>query len=171
MVLKTGKPPIVSIVGRSGSGKTTLIEKLIPELKRRGLRVGTIKHHLGGFEMDTPGKDTWRHKEAGSDLTILSSPHRIGMVMDVDHDHTLDELGPYLSGVDIVLAEGYKRGNKPKIEIFRQELHDRLLCQKDGSLVAVVTDSEVDPGVVRFATDDIGPLAEFLVTRFKLGGR
>nr|NIR17513.1 molybdopterin-guanine dinucleotide biosynthesis protein B [Desulfobacterales bacterium]NIW15817.1 molybdopterin-guanine dinucleotide biosynthesis protein B [Candidatus Bathyarchaeota archaeon] len=116
--LRPENPAIVSIVGKSGSGKTTLLEKLIPELTGMGLKVGTIKHDVHGFEIDHPGKDSWRHKQAGSRITIISSPQRIGMVMDVDHDHTLDELASFFSGVDIILTEGYKRENKPKIEIF-----------------------------------------------------
>jgi molybdopterin-guanine dinucleotide biosynthesis protein B len=121
--LRPENPAMVSIVGKSGSGKTTLLEKLIPELRGMGLKVGTIKHDVHGFEIDHPGKDSWRHKQAGSRITIISSPQRIGMVMDVDHDHTLDELASFFSGVDIVLTEGYKRENKPKIEIFRREAH------------------------------------------------
>ena len=80
-------PPIVSIVGNSGSGKTTFLEKLIPEMIRRGFKVGTIKHDVHGFEMDKPGKDSWRHKRAGAHTTMISSPYQIGMVMDVDEDH------------------------------------------------------------------------------------
>ncbi|UCF95758.1 MAG: molybdopterin-guanine dinucleotide biosynthesis protein B, partial [Desulfobacterales bacterium] len=75
-------PPIVSTVGYSGSGKTTLLEKLIAELKQRGFRVGTIKHDVHGFEMDRPGKDSWRHKQAGASVTVISSPYQIGMVKD-----------------------------------------------------------------------------------------
>ena len=86
------EPPIVSIVGPSGVGKTTLLERLIPELTGRGYRVGTIKHDVHGFEIDQPGKDSWRHKHAGAQVTVISSPNQIGMVMDVDHDHHLEEL-------------------------------------------------------------------------------
>lgn len=161
-------PPIVAIVGKSGSGKTTLMEKLIPELKRMGLRVGTIKHDVHGFEIDYPGKDSWRHKQAGSEITVISSPQRIGIVMDADHDHTLNELSPFLSGVDIILSEGYKREDKPKVEIFRREVHALPLCVDDGNLIALMTDADVDLGVPRFATDDISGLAEFLVKHFKL---
>ena len=161
-------PPIVSIVGKSGSGKTTLLEKLIPELKRMGLRVGTIKHDVHGFEIDHPGKDSWRHKQAGSVITMISSPQRLAMVMDVDHDHTLDELAPFLSGVDIILSEGYKRENKPKVEIFRSEVHDQPLCLNDENLIAWVTDADLDLGVARFALNDIRGLADFLVRHFKL---
>ena len=99
------KTPIVSFVGRSGAGKTTLIERLIPELRAMGVGVGTVKHDVHGFEIDYPGKDSWRHKQAGSSVTLISSPHRIGMVMDVDHDYTLDDLAPFFSGVDIILAK------------------------------------------------------------------
>ncbi len=160
--------PIVSIVGKSGSGKTTLLEKLIPELKRRALKVGTIKHDVHGFEIDHPGKDSWRHKQAGSAITIISSPYRIGMVMDVDHDYPLDELAPFLSEVDIILSEGYKQEEKPKVEVFRPEAHNAPLCVDDGNLIALVTDSDTDLGVQRFALDDTKGLADFLITHFKL---
>ena len=163
-------PAIVSIVGKSGSGKTTLLEKLIPELTGMGLKVGTIKHDVHGFEIDHPGKDSWRHKQAGSGITIISSPQRIGMVMDVDHDHTLDELASFFSGVDIILTEGYKRENKPKIEIFRREAHTEPLCSNDSNLIALMTNGDVDLGVPRFALEDIEGLARFLAGHFKLQG-
>ena len=91
------KPPpiLLFVAGKSGSGKTTILERLIPELKDRGLKVGTIKHHHGDFTMDIPGKDSWRHKMAGAEKTIISSPNRIGMVIDSDHDHTPEELMTY----------------------------------------------------------------------------
>ncbi len=165
---KTEMPPIVSIVGKSGSGKTTLMEKLIPELRRMGLSVGTIKHDVHGFEIDHPGKDSWRHKQAGSLITIISSPKRIGMVMDVDHDHALDELVSFFSGVDIILTEGYKGEQKPKVEIFRREVHTEPLCLNDSNLIAMMTNEDVDLGVPRLATDDIWGLADFLVKHFRL---
>lgn len=161
-------PAIVCIVGKSESGKTTLLEKLIPELTGMGLKVGTIKHDVHGFEIDHPGKDSWRHKQAGSRMTIISSPQRIGMVMDVDHDHTLDELALFFSGVDVILTEGYKRENKPKIEIFRREAHSAPLCLNDSNLIALMTNADVDLGVPRFALSDIEGLAHFLTEHFKL---
>jgi molybdopterin-guanine dinucleotide biosynthesis protein MobB len=84
--------PIVSIVGRSNSGKTTLIEKLIIELRRRGYRVGTIKHNSHGFDIDHEGKDSWRHKKAGAQVTVIASPHRIAVIEDVNRDYELSEL-------------------------------------------------------------------------------
>lgn len=162
------KTAIVTFVGRSGAGKTTLIERLIPELRGRGVRVGTVKHDVHGFEIDYPGKDSWRHKQAGSSITLISSPKRIGMIMDVDHDYTLDDLAPFFSGVDIILAEGYKGEDKPKVEVFRPGVQNNLLCLNDGNLIALMSDADVDLGVPRFQIDDIKGLADFLITHFKL---
>jgi len=144
------------------------MEKLIPELNRMGLKVGSIKHDVHGFEMDQPGKDSWRHKKAGSKTSIISSPKRIGMVMDVDHDHSLDELAFFFSGVDIILAEGYKKRDKPKVEIFRREVHSQPLCRNDETLIALMTDANVDLGVPRFDTNDVRGLALFLAERLDL---
>jgi molybdopterin-guanine dinucleotide biosynthesis protein B len=160
--------PIIAVVGFSGTGKTTLMEKLISELTERGLRVGTVKHHPHTIEMDQPGKDSWRHKRAGSRVAIISSPTRIGMVMEVDHDYRLDELSYFFSHVDIVLAEGYKRDNTPKIEVFRPEIHPNPICTGDEHLVALVSDVRVDLVVPRFSLGDIKGLADFLTNRFGL---
>ena len=154
---------IVSIVGKSGAGKTALIEQLVLELKGRGLRVGTIKHDTHGFEMDKPGKDSWRHKQAGSAITIIASPYQIGVVMDVNHDHTLDELVPLFAKVDIILAEGYKREDKPKIEVFRSGVHGEPLCTLSDNLIAMFSDKVIYPEIPRFATDDVQGLASFLL--------
>src|SRR5512143_21431 len=84
--------PIVSVVGKSDSGKTTLLEKLVKELTSRGYRIGTIKHDVHSFEIDHPGKDSWRHKQAGASATVISSPAKLALVVDTDHDHTLAEI-------------------------------------------------------------------------------
>ena len=144
------------------------MEKLIKELRGMGIKVGTIKHHKGPFEMDSPGKDSWRHKQAGSVTALISSPSGIGMVSDVDHDYTLEELVLYFPGVDIILCEGYKRARVPKIEIFRPEVHERPFCLKDGSLRALVSDADLDLGVPRFPLSDTKGLAEFLCEHFGL---
>jgi len=160
------EPQIVSIVGSSGAGKTTLLERLIPELNKRGLRVGTVKHDVHGFEMDKPGKDSYRHKHAGAAMTILSSPIGIGLVMDTDHDFALNELLPFFSGVDIILTEGYKRENYPKIEVFRKEVHPEPLCAGDKNLIALVSDTPLDLPIPRFLPKDIKGLADFLIQQF-----
>ncbi len=161
-------PPIISIVGNSGSGKTTFIEKLIPELKRCGLKVGTIKHDVHGFEMDKPGKDSWRHKQAGASTTVISSPYQIGMVMDVNHDHKPDELLSLFYGMDIILTEGYKWENYTKLEIFRSEIAKEPLCKDDEHLLALISDSSIDIGVPIFSTNDIKRVSDFLIAHFNL---
>ena len=161
-------PPFVSVVGNSGSGKTTFIEKLIPELIGRGLKVGTIKHDVHGFEMDKPGKDSWRHKHAGASATVISSPYQIGMVMDVAHDHKPDELLSLFNGMDIILTEGYKQGNHPKIEIFRTEIINEPLCRNDKSLIALITDSDIVFDVPVFSLKAIKEVADFLIKHFNL---
>ncbi|MBC8420296.1 MAG: molybdopterin-guanine dinucleotide biosynthesis protein B [Desulfobacterales bacterium] len=161
-------PPIVSVVGFSGAGKTTLLEKLIHELADRGYRVGSIKHDVHGFEMDKPGKDSWRHKHAGASTTVLSSPHQIGMVMDVDHDHDPDELKKFFRNVDIILTEGYKQGDKPKLEVFRHGVHEEPLCRNDDRLIALISDTHVELGVPHFLLNDIKGIADFLISNFNL---
>jgi molybdopterin-guanine dinucleotide biosynthesis protein B len=160
--------PVVCIVGFSGAGKTTVTVGLVAALKQRGLRVGTIKHDVHGFEMDRPGKDSWRHKQAGASATIISSPAQIGMVMDVDHDHHPLELVPLLGEMDIVLVEGFKRTDLPKIEIFRPENEKPPACRDDRNLLAVVSDAKLGWSVPRYAANDCEGLAEFIVAHFRL---
>ena len=162
-------PPVVCIVGFSGSGKTTVTVGLVAALKRRSLRVGTIKHDVHSFKIDRPGKDSWLHKQAGASTTIISSPARIGMVMDVDHDHHPLELVPLLDEMDIVLVEGFKRADLPKIEVFRPENRKPPVCRNDRHLIALVSSAELDWSVPRFEASDIEGLAEFVIKRFRLG--
>jgi molybdopterin-guanine dinucleotide biosynthesis protein B len=164
-------PPVLCITGFSGSGKTTVTVGLVAALKQRGMRVGTIKHDVHGFEMDRPGKDSWRHKQAGAATTIVTSASQIGMVMDVDHDHQPTELLPLLSNVDIVLVEGFKRSNLPKIEVFRSENSKMPACRGDKNLIAVVSDAPLEWGVPRFASNEIDMLTHFILKRFNLDSR
>jgi len=159
--------PILSVVGKSDSGKTTLLEKLIPELTRRGWRVATVKHDSHGFEVDHPGKDSYRHKQAGAHTAIIASPWRLAMIRDVERDLTLDEIRDrFVQDVDLVLSEGYKNDRQPKIEVFRPEQHAEPLCQRGDALVALVSDADVDLGVPRFGLDDVAGLADFIESRF-----
>ena len=158
-------PPIISIIGKSDSGKTTLIEKLIPEIKKRGYRVGTIKHAHHGFEIDQKGKDSWRHKEAGADMVLVSSPGKIAILKDENND-TLECLKKYFDDMDIVIVEGYKRGNKPKIEVFRASIHREPLLLNYDNIIAIATDSDIDINLPRFDLDDIEKIADFIVNKY-----
>ncbi len=159
--------PIVSIVGRSNSGKTTLIEKLVAELIRRGYKVATIKHDVHGFEIDHEGKDSWRHKKAGAHLVIISSPQKLALIRDVDHDAELTELREkYIQDVDIILAEGFKRNSQPKIEVFRRELKQDLLCQKEDNLIAIASDRPFQIGVPCFDINDACGLVNLIEEKF-----
>jgi molybdopterin-guanine dinucleotide biosynthesis protein B len=164
----TQKPiPIVSIVGRSGAGRTTLLEKLIPELKRRGYRVATVKHHAHpGFEIDQPGKDTWRHAQAGSDQVIIAAPDRVAAVRYVDHALTLDEIvSTLIHDVDVILTEGYRGANRPKIEVVRAARSSEPICAPE-ELLAVASDVALPLDVPRFDLDDAAGLADLIAARF-----
>jgi len=159
--------PIISIVGKSDSGKTTLIEKLIPELIRRGYRIATVKHDIHGFEVDQEGKDSWRHKQAGAHTVVISSPNKVALIRDVGKDLTLDEIREKLiEDVDLILSEGYKKDVQPKIEILRKEKHRELLCTKEDNLVAIISDKKFDIGVSCFFLDDIKGVADFIERKF-----
>ena len=153
--------PILCIAGRSQTGKTTLIEKLIPVLKNRGYRIGTIKHSHHIFEMDKTGKDSWRHKDAGAETVIIASPGKIAMVKS-DHEGTLDSLVNYFSDMDLVITEGYKGEAKPKIEVVRAARHQQALLADDANLIAIVTDVDMSAEVPVFGMEDIDQLADFI---------
>ncbi len=159
--------PIVSIVGKSDSGKTTLIEKLLPELVRRGYRIATVKHDVHGFEVDREGKDSWRHKKAGAHTVVISSPNKVALIRDAEEDQALEEIREKLiRDVDLILSEGFKREVHPKIEISRKEKQTELLCTKDDKLIAIVSDQTFDMGVPVFGLDDMKGLADFIEKKY-----
>ncbi len=153
--------PIVSIVGKSKSGKTTLLEKLIVELKSRNYRVATVKHTPNGMTFDEPGKDSWRHIQAGSEATVISSPDRVVMVKPVAQTLTLDEIARLFGDdYDIVLAEGFKQDDAPKIEVHRREVGP--LLNNVTKLFAIVTDEPLETKTRQFSLEDIEGLADLL---------
>ncbi len=159
--------PIVSIVGKSNSGKTTMIEKLVPELLRRGYRVATIKHDVHGFEVDREGKDSWRHKQAGAHTVIISSPRKLALIRDMDHDAELAELRDrFVQEVDLILSEGFKRNNQPKIEVFRKEMNQELLCTPEDNLLAIASNQPITIGVPCFALDDAKGIVDLIENKF-----
>jgi molybdopterin-guanine dinucleotide biosynthesis protein MobB len=155
--------PIISIVGRSKSGKTTLIERLIPEFIKRGYRVATVKHHGNDFSIDHEGKDSWRHKEAGAHTVIISSPQKVALVEDASHDHSLEELVTrFIQGVDIIIAEGFKRAKHPKVEVFRQGVHPHPLASKLENVIAVVSDDPLALTIPCLDFKDINGIANII---------
>jgi molybdopterin-guanine dinucleotide biosynthesis protein B len=159
--------PIISIVGKSDSGKTTLLEKLVPELTRRGYRIATIKHDVHGFEVDQEGKDSWRHKQAGAHTVVISSPNKIALIRDVEKDLNLEEIRERLiQDVDLILSEGYKRDVQPKIEVFRKEKHKKLLCTKKDNLVAIASNKKINVGIPCFNLEDMNGLSNFIEKEF-----
>jgi molybdopterin-guanine dinucleotide biosynthesis adapter protein len=158
-------PPIVSVVGKSNSGKTTLIEKLIPELKKRGYKIGIVKHAHQAFDMDREGKDSWRHQKAGADTVVVASPDGFAMVKK-ELRPDLDSLAKYFSDMDIVITEGFKREHHPKIEVFRSTQHKEPLCLGRGDLVAFVSDIEMGLDVPAFGLSDVEKIADFIEIKF-----
>ncbi len=160
--------PYFSFVGRSNTGKTTVIERLIPILVGKGLKVAVIKHHPHDFEIDIPGKDTYRYKQAGATMSILASPGKVAVVEDTEAELTLEEIiTRYIHDVNLLIVEGFKREEIPKIEVFqRKEGADMPVCAEDKNLIAVITDESIDTPLPVFARDDVGGVAEFILSRF-----
>lgn len=160
------KVPIISIVGRSNSGKTTLIIKIVKELKSRGYKVATIKHSHHNPDLDTKGKDTWWHTQAGADVVIIASQKMTGILRRTPKEPSLIEIvNTYLQDMDIVVIEGYKTEAIPKIEVFRTEISTELVCKGDKNLLAIVGDKELKTGIPFFHTEDnISRIVDFLIS-------
>ena len=160
--------PVVSVVGNSGVGKTTLLEKLVRELKSRGYRVAAIKHDAHNFQMDHPGKDTYRLAEAGSDAVIISAAGRLALLEKVEEERSLDDVVAMVSDrVDIVLTEGYRRAAAAKIEVSRRAFSSELVAPVD-ELMALVTDQQFDIDVPHFGLNDAAGVVDLLERRFSL---
>ena len=168
-------PEAVSFVGKSGTGKTTLLEKVIAELVRRGVRVGAIKHDAHRFEIDHPGKDSYRLAAAGAAVTLISSPEKLALVRRHDAAPGIEEiLRTYFADVDLVLTEGFKRSALPKIEVHRRERSVELICrgaERDEMLLAVASDEPLDLDVPVLDINDASAVADFLVARGFSGSR
>jgi molybdopterin-guanine dinucleotide biosynthesis adapter protein len=157
--------PIVSIVGRSKSGKTTLIEKLIVELKSRGYRVATIKHTPVGMSLNDDGKNSQRHLKAGSEATIVSAPDKLVMIQPVAAPMSLERIARLLGeDYDIILTEGFKQGDAPKIEVHRRGVGTPLKDVK--KLFAIVTDEPLETQARQFKLNDIKGIVNLIEQGF-----
>lgn len=159
--------PLVCIVsGRSGTGKTTFMEKLVEELVGRGYRIGAIKSDAHGFEIDVPGKDSWRFTKAGAKVTAIVGPNKFALVEETREKKSLDEVAALMQGVDLILVEGYKTAEKPRIEIVRAE-KSREVVSSPEYLLAVVTDvTDLAVPVPKFSLDDYPGVADFIISQF-----
>ncbi len=163
--------PIVSVVGNSGVGKTTFLEKLVRELKARGYRLATIKHDVHNFDIDRPGKDSWRLTQAGSDIVMLSSPRRLALMEEVEEERTLDQLAAMVEDrVELILTEGYRGAAALKIEVSRRA-HSTSLTAPLEDLLAIVTDHPFDLDRPQFDLDAAAAVADLLEQRFALKRR
>ena len=160
---------VFGFAGWSGSGKTTLVEKLIPEFTGRGLRVSVIKHAHHGFDLDKPGKDSWRHREAGAMQVLMLSNDRWVLMHELRGapEPTLDEQLRLLEPCDLVLIEGYKAAAVPKIEIHRPAHGKPPLWPENPHVVAVATNGEIDCPLPRLPLDEPAVVADFILDYFK----
>jgi len=149
------------VAAKSKSGKTTLLEKVIGELKSRGYKIAVIKHHPHNFEIDHPGKDTWRHAQAGADIVAISGPEKVAFIEKRERELTLDEIVSRISGVDIIITEGYKREKKPKIEVFRSEAQLELVSPAE-ELLAIAGDIIIEHPAPCFHIDDYRSIANVI---------
>jgi molybdopterin-guanine dinucleotide biosynthesis adapter protein len=156
---------IFGITGWSGSGKTTLIEQIVPRFVRRGLVVSLIKHAHHKFDIDHPGKDSYRHREAGCSEVMVSSQNRWVIMHELRGapEPALDEQVRRMSPCDLLLIEGYKRYPMPKLEIWRRQNGKPLLHPEDENIVAVAADAPLETRLPRFDLDDHEGIAAFIL--------
>jgi molybdopterin-guanine dinucleotide biosynthesis adapter protein len=163
-------PPVVSIVGKSSTGKTTFLEKLLRELSGRGYKVATIKHSHHSIDFHDPKKDSYRHAQAGSAATLVSSTTSFQIIKPVPAELTTDELvRQFGDEFDLVLTEGFSRGQAPKIEIHRKEAGP--LLEVASNLFAVVSDEPLETAVPQFGLEDFKGVADLVETRYILPNR
>jgi molybdopterin-guanine dinucleotide biosynthesis protein B len=155
---------IFGIAGYSGSGKTTLIEKLIPLFTGDGLRVSLIKHAHHSFDIDHPGKDSYRHRRAGCSEVLVTSKQRWALMHELRgaREPTMGEMIKLIAPCDLLLIEGYKREPLDKLEVYRSTLGEPLLFPQDPHIVAIAGDQRVDAELPQFSIDDVSAIAAFI---------
>lgn len=159
-------PTVVAFVAKSNTGKTTLLEKVIRELQHRGYRIGAIKHDAHSFDIDHPGKDSHRLAAAGATTTLITSPEKLALIKKHTETPPLEKLvETYFGDVDIVLTEGFKRSNLPKIEVHRRERSPTLICrgeEYDPTLLAVASDEPLELDVPVLDINNPAQVADFI---------
>ncbi len=163
---------VFGLAGYSGSGKTTLLERLVPALITRGLSVSVIKHAHHDFDIDRPGKDSFRHRQAGACEVLIASGHRWALMHELrgEAEPTLGELLIRLSPVDLVLVEGFKFDPLPKLEIHRPALGKPLLHPHDPHIVGVASDAPLATRLPLLSLDDAAAITDFVLAQARPAG-
>jgi molybdopterin-guanine dinucleotide biosynthesis protein B len=161
---------VFGVAGWSGSGKTTLIEKLIPRFVKRGLRVSLIKHAHHSFDVDQPGKDSYRHRHAGASEVLVTSSRRWVLMHELRgvHEPSFEDQVKHLAPCDLVIVEGFKHAPIPKLEVWREATEEGLLHPQDAHIVAVASDVKVQTRLPLLDLNDDAGIAEFILKHVKL---
>lgn len=161
---------IYGVVGWKNAGKTGLMERLVTEITSRGISVSTVKHAHHSFDVDQPGKDSFRHREAGATEVLLASANRFALMHELRGaaEPTLEQLLARLSPVDLVLVEGYKRDLHSKVEAYRAETQNPLIAAEDPTVKAVASDTVMDLDRPVFDLDDTISIADFILSEVGL---
>ena len=156
---------IFGFAGYSGSGKTTLIEQLIPLFTQRGLTVSLIKHAHHTFDVDQPGKDSYRHRKAGCTEVLVTSSRRWALIHELRGapEPALAEHVKRMSPCDLLLVEGFKRERIPKLEVYRAEVGEPLIHPHDENIVAIASDVRIETRLPQFDLNAPGPIADFVL--------
>jgi molybdopterin-guanine dinucleotide biosynthesis protein B len=170
LAMTVGKPreykmKVIGLAGWSGAGKTTLLTRVIPQLQKQGLRVSVIKHAHHAFDVDVPGKDSWKHREAGAAEVLVSSSQRWALMHELRGaaEPQLPELLAKMSRVDLVVVEGFKREPHRKIEVYRAANEKPLLFPDDPGIVGIATDTPVETTLPTAHLDDIEAVAAMML--------
>lgn len=174
-MLKTARNidiPVIGFAAYSGTGKTTLITRIIRILSQRNLRIGTVKHAHHNFDIDYPGKDSYRLREAGASQVLIGSSQRWALMVEHEDknnrplEYHLEKLD--LDDLDLILVEGFKVGRIPKIEVHRPSLGNPPLYKQDEHIIAVATDEpqRIDTGLPVFDLTQPETIADFIIKRF-----
>jgi len=155
---------IIHIIGRQKNGKTTLIIDLIIEMKKHGIRIGTLKHSSHSYELDTPGKDSFLHRKAGSVPTAIATRDQMAIFLPREpHENPFDKMAPLFSDTDLILVEGYAGGPGKKVEVWRKAAGTEPMILEQDGIEAIITDDAIQTDRPVWPRKDIAGLADHIL--------